>query len=715
MLMHVRILEDMFIEAGITNEEVYITSLFKEAPANKDNTAKAWADLQTEITSRGANVSVLLGAGVLTTFTGFNNISDWRGSVLETPIGKVIPTYEPSTIAKEWTFRPIAITDWKKVRENSEFREVKKTDRRLIINPPAKEVISYLQGVLDRALTCAFDIETETNQISCISFATSGTRAMCIPFWFGGSGSIYTEACEIEIWDKIKEVLESKEIKKIAQNAQYDMTILRDKYNIHVQNLWLDTMIAFHSIYPELPKSLATLTSLYTDVNFYKYQRMTKDMDEFSRYNAMDAAVTYECAMKIYEEMKEFKVVDFYYEHMHSLIMPLMDMSRKGVLVDSKLKKELIKRITQQEVELQDLLVKLVGHELNVNSTKQMQGWLYKELGLNPKYKLRKATGEKTVSTDEETLNALYAETKLEALKVILDIRGCRKLISTYLEVTYDKEEGVERARTSYLITGTETGRLSSRETVYRTGTNMQNIPKGCIRQMFVADEGKTFINADLSQAEARVVAWLAGEDRLIKVFTDGGDIHRKNAANIFRKAEASVTKDERELAKRIVHASNYGMGPITFAKNAGVTAAEAKRLLNAYFAEYPRIKLWHMSIERQLRGSRTLTTPLGRKRTFFNRWDQSLLKEAYAYIPQSTVADVLNMGLRRLYAKYNNTDTDLLLQIHDAVLLETPTSKVADVARDVKELLTIPIRVGFRDLVIPVDVTTGLNWGDLK
>jgi len=243
----------------------------------------------------------------------------------------------------------------------------------------------------------------------------------------------------------------------------------------------------------------------------------------------------------------------------------------------------------------------------------------------------------------------------------------------------------------------------------------MQNIPKGSIRRMFVPDDGKTFVNADLSQAEARVVAWLAGENRLMQVFTNGGDIHRRNAANIFRKAEKDVTKDERELAKRIVHASNYGMGPITFAKNAGVSVAEAKKLLNAYFSEYPRIKLWHMSIENTLRKTRTLTTPLGRKRTFFNRWDSTLLREAYAYIPQSTVADVLNVGLRRCYAEYRNTDTNILLQIHDAVLLQTPTPGVANVARRVKELLTIPIQIGIQQLVIPVDVSIGPNWGELE
>jgi len=717
-----KVLDDILEEVGIKRDECYITNLYKERPKSNDLSTvdraelqRAFADLQAEITAVRPNVIVALGHYPLEYLTGYKSISDWRGSVIETSLGKVIPTYHPAGILREWTFRPISVVDWVKVKKESADAGIKTVARDIVIRPSFDDVTTFLRAIVSNRTKVAFDIEVETRQINCIAFATAPVHAMCIPFWFGASGSFWSEEQELEIWQLIKQVLEDSNVPKIAQNAQYDMTILRDLYGITVNGLGLDTMVAFHSIYPELPKGLDLLCSLYTDVSFYKYQRMTKDMDTFFRYNAMDAAVTFECAEKIAKEMEEFGITKFYYEHMHSLIVPLMDIGGKGVRIDSELRKKVTKELKIQEVELQDKLEKLVGHPLNVNSPKQMKGWLYDELKLKPKFKLRKDKGEKTLAADEEALDSLYRETHLEELRLVLGIRECRKLTSTYLEVEYDKENGVERARTSYLITGTETGRLSSRETVYGTGTNMQNIPKGSIRRMFVPDDGKTFVNADLSQAEARVVAWLAGENRLMQVFTNGGDIHRRNAANIFRKAEKDVTKDERELAKRIVHASNYGMGPITFAKNAGVSVAEAKKLLNAYFSEYPRIKLWHMSIENTLRKTRTLTTPLGRKRTFFNRWDSTLLREAYAYIPQSTVADVLNVGLRRCYAEYRNTDTNILLQIHDAVLLQTPTPGVANVARRVKELLTIPIQIGIQQLVIPVDVSIGPNWGELE
>ena len=717
-----RLLDGVLEECGISRASCYITNLIKERPegnnfatVSKEDWAKAKAELFEEISIVRPNIIVALGEHAFEALTGYKGITHWRGSIIEVAGSKVIGTIHPAAVLREWKFRPMCVCDLSKAKCEAGYPEVRRRERDLIIRPTHTQVTRYLQDILENKLTCAFDIETETGQISCIAFAVSSTKSMCIPFWFGASGSIYSEQAEQGIWALIKKVLESKEVRKIAQNAQYDMTILRDKYGIRVQGLWLDTMIAFHAVYPELPKSLAFLTSIYTDVPYYKYYRTTNSMDAFFRYNATDAVVTYECAMKIHKELEEVGMLDFYYEHMHSLIEPLMHISSVGVRVDTAEKKKVIKELQIREVELQDKLVSLVGHELNVNSPKQMMGWLYKDLALKPKYKLRKDKGEKTLSADEEALEDLYKETHLDALKVVLDIREVRKLLSTYLEVTYDKAHGMERARTSYLITGTETGRLSSRETVYGTGTNMQNIPKGVVRRIFIPDEGKVFLNADLSQAEARVVAYLAGEDRLIKVFEDGGDIHRRNASKIFRKAEEAVTKDEREIAKRVVHASNYGMGPITFARNAGVSTAEAKRLLNAYFAEFPRIKLWHMSIQSTLRKTRVLTTPLGRRRVFFNRWSDSLLREGLAFIPQSTVADLLNMGLRRLYENFSGTGVELLLQIHDAVLLQVPKLEVQTVAEEVRKTLSIPIMINHKELVIPVDISVGPNWDSLE
>lgn len=722
-----RVLDDMLEEVGIKRDEIYITNVCKNRPTNNnfDNfteeyIAKAKAEIEEEIALVQPNLIVCAGEKSFSVITELKNITKWRGSVLTSRGRKVLPIIHPAAVMREWTFRPATVVDLAKARRECEYPDVRKLDRRLRTMPGFDEACEYLRKIIDGKLKCSFDIETETNQITCISFATSADMAISIPFWYGSSGSFWSEKEELELWRLIKEALEDPKVLKIAQNAQYDITILGDKYGISVDGLWLDTMIAFHSIYPELPKGLDFLCSLYTDVPYYKFLRKTDDMIKFFEYNALDAVVTFECAGKIYDEMVEFGVDKFYYEHMHSLIYPLMSITRRGVLIDTKLKKEAIKEYKQDIVTLQAGLNRTVGFEINVNSPKQMKEWLYNKLQLTPKYKLRKGKGEKTLAADEEALKELFSETGNEGLKIVLQIRERKKILSTYLEINYDKEkdangEIVERARTSYLITGTETGRLSSRETVYGTGTNLQNVPKGIARRIFIPDSGKLFVNADLSQAEARVVAYLAGEERLIRVFQEGGDIHRKNAANIYRKPIDKVTSEERELAKRVVHASNYGMGPITFAKTAGISVAEAKRLLNQYFTEYPRIKLWHMQIASQLKKSRTLTTPFGRKRTFFNRWNESLVKEALAYIPQSTVADLLNLGLRRFYEETKGTQTEILLQIHDAVLCQCLCADVQGVSNRIRQCLVRPITVGGKVLEIPCDVSVGKSWDELQ
>lgn len=716
-------LDSILEEVGISRDSTYITNVYKYRPRannfasiDRGDLAHAIGELQQEMMEVQPTVIVCLGEHALEAVTDKKGVTRHRGSIYSTVFGKVIPTIHPAAILRDWTYRPLVVCDMRKAAWEAQFRDIRHIKRNLRINPTYQEIKAYLEHILHGNITVAFDIEVETRQISCIAFAIDGADSMCIPFWFGASGSMWSKEQELSIWELIKQVLEHPGIKKIAQNATYDMTILRDLYDINVQGLWLDTMIAFHAIYPELPKNLALLTSLYTDVPFYKSWRLTRDMSEFFRYNAMDAAVTYECAMKIMKEMEEFDVKDFYYEHMHSLITPLLDITRRGVRVDTKRKKEVKKALKEKVKSLQEKLDTLVGHELNVNSTVQMKKWLYEELKLPQKKKRRKGKEEDTLTADAETLDAFYVKTQNEALRTVIEIREAKKLLSTYLEVKYDREEEGERAKTSYLISGTETGRLSSRETVYGTGTNMQNIPRGSFRRMFIPDDDKVFINADLSQAEARVVAALAGETRLMQIFERGGDIHRRNAANIFRKPEEEVTYDERTLAKRIIHASNYGMGPVTFAKTAGISIPESKRLLNAYFAEYPRIRLWHMQIASILkRSGRVLVTPLGRKRIFLNKWNDALLKEAYAYQAQSTVADLLNMGLRATHEHYKNSDVEILLQIHDAILLQCPRDMVPEVARTVKRLLEIPIEINNHTLLIPADITVGDSWGSLE
>lgn len=674
---------------------------------------QSYERLKLEITQVQPHVIVPLGNEAMKAVLGFGGVLNYRGSILTSPYGKVIPTIHPASVARNWQARAMVVCDFQRIKEESQYPESRLSTRNLHVTYDFNEALLYLDKVKE-AKYVSFDIETESDQITCIAFGLEGNKACSIPFWFGSSGSLFCQAEEHILWQKIKHILESPDILKVAHNGSYDMAVLRDTFGIHTQGYWLDTMLAGHTLYLELPKGLDFYTSIYTDQPYYKDRRVTDQMDELFRYNALDSNVTYEIAFKMEEELKEAGLWDFYNKYLHQLIYPLMDMEQRGVKFDATKAKELKVKLKEEVIRKQAQLEHIVGHKLNTASHKQMCEWLYEELRLPKQEKRNKATGKVSLTADDEALKELrlhsHNDQHQSSIDYVLRIREYNKLISTYLDIKLDRDE---RIRCSYNLTGTETGRLSSSQTLKGTGTNLQNIPSGDIKRLFVADDGYTLINADLSQAEARVVAYLSSEERLIRIFESGGDIHRKNAALVFNKLEGQVTDEERQLAKGVVHASNYGMGARTFATMAGVTEGRAKQLLNQYFAAYPRIKYWQTQIQDTLRRTRTLTTPFGRKRTFYNEWSEAIKKEGLAYIPQSTVADLVNQALIDIH-KSKYAWLDILLQVHDSLVFQCKDDYVDQAVIMIKAAMTRPLLIHRRELVIPVDVKVGPNWEDL-
>ena len=721
-----KIFNDCVAEAGILPENHKVTSvvtgvvtgndmnsLYEGKGKNRKPSPRLVEErhrLKCEIVAYCPNVIVAMGPEALTSLCGLYGISKWRGSVLDNPLGKVIPTINPHSIMYDWASRPVFVIDLKRALKESAFPEYLPPNIFLYTMPTMEAIRNYIADCHEAKLI-SFDIETESNQITCIGLSYSPKHAMCIPFWFGSSGSLWKEHEEKEIWILLQFLLESQYVKKIAQNGTYDCEFLKRVYGIRVQGFEWDTMLMAHTLYPELPKGLDFLTSIYTDIPYYKDQIKSDKMQEYFEYNAKDAVATHQIYLEQKKELRDAGLEKFYKDHVHALIEPLAGMVERGVRFDVERKEEVKKTLEADVIRLQGELEVAVGHPININSSKQMIEWLYGELKIPAKYKMRKAKGEASITTDAETLEELYGKTKNQAIKIVLEIREKKKLISTYLGIKLDPDK---RIRCSYNIAGTETGRLSSSTTASGTGTNLQNIPSGVIKSLFLADKGYTLINADLSQAEARVVAHLARESRLIKVFSDGGDIHRRNASVIYGVSEGDVTPEQRNIAKRVVHASNYGMGARTFAKNVKLTERESDVLLKQYFATYPRIKLWHTETADTLRRTRILRNPFGRRRIFFSRWDDSLIKEGLAFVPQSSVADAVNLAIINIHRKLaGRDDIQLLLQVHDSIVMQARDEKVCEaVELLVKEMsIVIPIGEGF---TIPVDVKVGKNWEDM-
>jgi len=248
------------------------------------------------------------------------------------------------------------------------------------------------------------------------------------------------------------------------------------------------------------------------------------------------------------------------------------------------------------------------------------------------------------------------------------------------------------------------------------------------MKQLLSADPGYLMVEIDLAQAENRVVAYLANEDKMIEAFANGVDLHKKTASLIFNKPVMEISSvkgsttigggkySERDIGKRANHGLNYGLGYINFALENEIPTADAKRIVLLYHSAYPNIHQWHESIRNQLSKNKTLTTPFGRTRVFMGAWGDTTFQAAYDYVPQSTVGDDINInGVNFIY--YNQDlfpEVELLNQVHDSVVFQIPIS--VDVERIMEILVTIckqlsaPITWRTHSFSIPCDVKIGIN-----
>lgn len=242
---------------------------------------------------------------------------------------------------------------------------------------------------------------------------------------------------------------------------------------------------------------------------------------------------------------------------------------------------------------------------------------------------------------------------------------------------------------------------------------NLQNQPPS-FRKMFVPDEGKVLVEADLKQAEAMLVAWFSQDPAMMETFQEGKDIHTWNAARIFGKPPGEVTKEERYLAKRMVHALNYGLGPGQFSVFVSLPLTRAKELTSLYFQAFPSIKDWHRWIEEEVGRSRTLVNPYGRPRIFFGRLGPDLYRKAYSFLPQSTCVDYLNLGLVRLEPQLPE-GAEVLLQVHDSIVIQCRKEDQDTCVTLIQSELKYPVVIHSRELVIPVEVKVSpTSWGEM-
>lgn len=787
-----------FLElSGSNRNQVYTTNVVKYRPPNNDfgrleeidvDLEQSRNDLFEEIRAIQPHCILGLGNQALRALCAKDKISLWRGSILESrpdskgQTYKVVNTYHPANLLRgednaavfKYSYKYVILNDIARAVNQSKFGDFRLPERSLEVCKSSLDFIRFLERS-NLSKPCSVDIEASRCIPITIALSFDKSEAISIPLFNTLSHINYGGLATHElahIWKLLADLFKNPDTKVIGQNFKYDQDKLaRLGFNL---NCFGDTLLLAHTINPEFPeKNLGFLSSIYTEEPFWKLEgkEFNPKVDRFDRlllYNAKDAAVTLEVFYAMLAEAREKGLEEYFFE----CVMPrhkfYLDMERVGFRVDYEKREFLKEKYIGKFLTVHAETANLVGHEVNVESkgnNGQVCKLLYGELGLPLRYKRGNKWEQKTLSTDENTITALIAnntkdEKKQTILSNILQERKIRKTLSTYILAKPDYDG---RMRTAYNITGAETDRTSTSNISApirpekSMGLGFQTLTKhgeigNDICEMFIPDDGMVFLNADLSQAEARVVFVLAEEWELLAKLDDPRfDIHWDTAKLCFIelpdvetcKKELGKEDPRRFIGKTLRHAGHLNMQKHTFMMNLNTDAKKygfdlkisewkAGKYLEAFHASCPNVRqVFHKGIEnclvttRILRGPTLISpfdrpAPCGRYRMFFDRMSNELIKEALAEIPQHTVSNqtkFAGMRLKKLFP-----DVQFILEGHDALLAQVPKNDAVAYAREMKREMEKPIDFNScslaRDykLIIPADFQIGeKNYKDLE
>jgi len=791
-------LNKMLAEAGLSRSSSFVTNVARVRPDNNDITqfiAKAKKDVTsrhsqlrdkyvTEEILRGVsqlkqeidlvkpNLIIALGNVPLWALTGRWGITKWRGSMLESDIRpvKVIPTIHPASVLRQWSQRGAVITDLRRAALYVNSPLYPKPAWDFTIRPSFDVVCRTLHGLIQQAdqrddsqplLRISFDLETHSGHIACAGISWTLTQALCIPFMYG-TGHYWTCEQESEIIRLLSFLLTHRRVAVVGQNITYDCQYTW-RHWFFIPNVKQDCMIGWHSVYSDLPKSLAFQASM--TCNYYVYW---KDEGKFFNpkegpetlwyYNCEDTVYTDEVGQAQYEIAKQLGL-ESVYKSQQEFLWPVLRTMLRGVRIDEEKRSKVLLEVQGEIIRREQFLEMVLGHKFNEASTKQMRALFYDDLKL-PTQWTRTTKGEPSKVTLND--DALQKLAKIEPLvqplvNAIADIRT----MGIFVDMLTMPLDADGRMRCSYNIGGSESGksapktfRLSSSKNAFGSGGNLQTIPsekskslgkakgRGSIaglgdpysypnlREIFVPDPGYTFFDGDLDRADLQVVAWETEDELLKAALRQGADIHLVNCYALQGRDPPDLAelveghakyldhrgplKHLREFSKVFCHATNYVGSARTVASHTGRTVHEVDRAQKIWFGAHPGIKKWHLRTEDQIRRFRFVENKFGYRWYIFDRVDQ-ILPEAVAWIPQSTVSKVINEIWIRLDRQWD-PHIQVLLQVHDSLAGQF-RNDMSHLAVGLIEEVARNVIVPYEDpLVIPFSVKTStVSWGDCE
>ncbi len=789
-------LNRMLAEAGIMRSECYVTNVVNARPPNnyigawiatkkKDITSAhkglrdKWVlpivvdgfnQLYNEIDLVKPNIIVAFGNLAMWALTGKWGILKWRGSQLRMNGGsfsedlepKVIPVIHPAAVLREWPSRALCVNDLRRVKRNLGSRAYDNVPNwDFIIRPSfdrVEEAISLLMpGSSEPDRWIDLDIETRGGHIACLGLSWSKVDGICIPFMCVERQEGYwnlDEEAKI-VW-LLRRLLTHPKVNIRWQNGLFDAQYIYRNWHF-IPRGRQDTMISQHSLFSALPKGLSFLASMYC--NYYVYWKdegKTWDKnigeEQLWAYNLQDCIYTRESGEVLAETAKKMGL-DKVDEVQQALFYPVLDAMNRGVRIIKDNRSRLAADITEELENRRTFLYDLLGHEINVGSSLQMQKLFYEDLAQRPILKRTIVEGTTLMrpTCDDEALTKIAAREPLlkSVCNAIADIRTLGKWLNDFVMMQEDIDG---RMRCSFNIAGDAGGksapysyRLSSSKNPFGSGGNLQTIPsekskssgkaaaRGSmdftlpnIRSMYGPDPGFTFFDGDLDRADLQVVVWESNDEMLKAALRLGADIHLLNVYSLDNMEPPPLhelveghprypdhrgpRKLKREFAKIFCHATNYVGSAKTISEHTGRSINEVDMAQKRWFGAHPNIKLWHSEVQAQITKRRYVENKFGYRWYIFDRLE-GLLPEAVAWIPQSTVGVLINKIWIAFYQ--NIPEVQMLMQVHDSLCGQFPSNQETVLLQKMEEQAKIVIP--YNDpLIIPFNIKTSrISWGD--
>jgi len=603
--------------------------------------------------------------------------------------------------------------------ENSSFERLNSTPHEYKLVENQEDIRQLCDFLLTNKI---LGLDTETTSTSPIdaelvglSFAVEEFKAFYVPV--PSEPDMAQELLEI-----FRPLYENEDIMKVGQNIKYDLEVL-SRYGITLRGELFDTMIAHYLLQPELYHNLDYLAEVYLNYQTLhiedligpkgKNQRSMRSLapEQVYEYAAEDADVTLRLKNVLQPKLQEAGVERLFREIEMPLVPVLAAMETGGVKIDTEALRETSETFTRRMVEKEQEIYRLAGCEFNISSPRQVGEILFERLKIMEKAK-KTRTGQ--FVTNEEVL--LQLRSKHPVVQAILDYRGLKKLLSTYVDALprlINPRTG--HIHTSFNQTVTATGRLSSSE------PNLQNIPvRGEdgkeIRKCFIPEDGCLFFSADYSQIELRVMAHLSGDENMMEAFREGYDIHAATAAKIYKKSISEVTRDDRTKAKRANFGIIYGITVFGLAERLDIDRTEAKRLIDGYFETFPKVKAYMERAKEQAREKGYVETFFHRRRYLpdinsHNATVRGFAERNAINAPiQGSAADIIKVAMVRIFQRMQreNMRSKMLLQVHDELNFSVCPEEKEQMERIVLEEMqqAYPLSVP-----LVADCGWGKNW----